>query len=118
MRDLLRDIEVLRSKIDVEGYQYLSGSNTRRARTGMDLLRTKIRPLRRVLANLVPEAFKLSLSNVGKVPSFRSRRGFLVEENWYMEFFGKLLAESAGKRNTLIHRHAGSRYEGDNVDSA
>src|SRR6266487_412218 len=107
MRDLLRDIEVLRSKVYIEGYQYLSGSNSRRSRSRMNLVGTKIRPLRRVLANLIPEAFKLSLPDISEVPSFGSRGRLLVEEDRHVKFLGKLSAESPGERNTIIHRYAG-----------
>src|SRR2546425_1913840 len=107
MRDLLCDIQVVSSEIDVVGYQYLSRSNSRRACSRMDLLGTKIRLLRRVLANLIPEALKLSLSNISEVPSFGSRGRFLVEKNRHVKFLGKLLAESTGQRNTALHRYTG-----------
>src|SRR6266498_226388 len=107
MRDLLRDIEILGSKVDIKGYQYLSGSNSRRSRGRMDVLRTKVRLLHRVFANLIPEAFKLSLPDISEVPSFGSRGRFLVQEDRYVKFFGKLPAESPGERNTIIHRYAG-----------
>src|SRR5881296_1600037 len=113
MRDLLRDIEVLRSKVDIVGYQYLSGSNSRRSRSRMDLLGTKIRLLRRVLANLLPEAFKFSLPYIGEVSSFGGHGRFLVEENRHVKLLGKLLAESTCKRNAVVHRCAGYWYEGD-----
>ena len=62
----------------------------------MDLLGTKIRLLRLVLANLLPEAFKLSLADISEVPSFGSYGRFLVEEDRHVKFLGKLLPEGTG----------------------
>src|SRR5438093_4402247 len=107
MRYMLRYIYVFSSKVDIEGYQDLSGSNSRGSRSRMDGLRTKVRLLHRVFANLIPEAFKLSLPDISEVPSFGSSGRFLVEEDRYVKFFGKLPAESPGERNTVIHRYAG-----------
>src|SRR5437879_5840390 len=84
------------SKVDIVGYQYLSGSNGRCTCSGMNLLWTKVRFLRRVFADLVLEAFKLSFPDVSEVPSFRSRGRFLVEENGHVKFLGELLPESTG----------------------
>src|SRR2546425_2189640 len=107
MGDLLRDIYIARTKIDIVGYQNLSGPNSRRPRGGMDLLGTKVRFLRRVPTNFVSKALKLSFPNVSEVPSFGSRCRFLVEENRHVKFLGKLLPERTGQRHAIIHRYPG-----------
>src|SRR5712692_715740 len=84
----------------------------------MNPLGTKVRFLRRVFADLVLQAFKLSFPDISEVPPFRDLGRFLVEENRHVKFLGKFLPESPSQRNAIIHRYSGYWYEGNNIDSA
>src|SRR5206468_9843896 len=107
--DPLRELQIGRIELDVEGDEERSCPDDDRAGGGVHALRSRVGDMRGVEKS--GESLVLGLADIGKPDALKARRRLRVEVHRYLVALRDLAPETVRELDALVHRHSGQRNE-------